>query len=101
MCWAFAARKQVFIHPLRSDLPALEGRHEIDQLDDEHAIYLVVTHMASGLSRRPGCRQRQRRISLPISIRRSAVARFRAGRISTQSRGSASIAISKTSSARG
>lgn len=48
----FAARKEVFIDLLGWDVPALAERYELDQFDDEHAIYLVVTdpeghHMAS------------------------------------------------------
>lgn len=48
----FAARKQVFVDLLRWDVPVLGGRYEIDQFDDEHAQYLVVTdpagaHLAS------------------------------------------------------
>lgn len=39
----FAARKQVFVDLLRWDLPVLDGRYEIDQFDDGHAIYLMVT----------------------------------------------------------
>ncbi|WP_307694923.1 acyl-homoserine-lactone synthase [Sphingomonas koreensis] len=41
----FAARKQVFIDLLRWDVPVLGGEYEIDQFDDEHAAYLVVTDM--------------------------------------------------------
>lgn len=48
----FAARKEVFIDLLHWDVPALGGRFEIDQFDDEQAAYLVVTdpagaHLAS------------------------------------------------------
>jgi N-acyl-L-homoserine lactone synthetase len=48
----FAARKEVFVDLLRWDIPVLDGRFEIDQFDDEHASYLVVTdpagrHLAS------------------------------------------------------
>lgn len=48
----FAARKEVFVDLLRWDIPVLDGRFEIDQFDDEHANYLVVTdpegrHLAS------------------------------------------------------
>ncbi|MBJ7437812.1 MAG: autoinducer synthase [Sphingopyxis sp.] len=44
----FAARKEVFIDLLGWDVPVLDGRFEIDQFDDEHAIYLVVTDPAGG-----------------------------------------------------
>jgi acyl-homoserine lactone synthase len=44
----FAARKAVFVDLLRWDVPVLDGRFEIDQFDDEHAIYLVVTDRAGG-----------------------------------------------------
>jgi len=48
----FAARKSVFIDLLKWDLPVLEGRYEIDQFDDAHARYLIITdldhqHLAS------------------------------------------------------
>ena len=39
----FAARKDVFVDLLGWDVPILGGRFEIDQFDDEHANYLVVT----------------------------------------------------------
>ncbi len=42
----FAARKQVFIDLLCWDVPVLGGRYELDQFDDEHAHYLVVTDSA-------------------------------------------------------
>lgn len=38
----FEARKQVFVDLLKWDVPVLEGRYEIDQFDDEHAVYLIV-----------------------------------------------------------
>lgn len=38
----FEARKRVFVDLLKWDVPVLEGRFEIDQFDDEHAVYLVV-----------------------------------------------------------
>jgi N-acyl-L-homoserine lactone synthetase len=38
----FEARKQVFVDLLKWDVPVLDGRYEIDQFDDEHAIYLIV-----------------------------------------------------------
>ncbi|QDX28277.1 autoinducer synthase [Sphingomonas suaedae] len=48
----FAARKAVFVDLLGWDVPVLDGRFEIDQFDDEHARYLIVTdgergHLAS------------------------------------------------------
>ena len=39
----FEARKRVFIDLLGWDVPVLAGRYEIDQFDDEHAAYLVLT----------------------------------------------------------
>ncbi|MCM8732423.1 acyl-homoserine-lactone synthase [Hephaestia sp. GCM10023244] len=39
----FAARKSVFVDLLRWDVPVVGGRYEIDQFDDEHARYLVLT----------------------------------------------------------
>lgn len=38
----FAARKQVFIDLLKWDLPALDGRFELDQFDNPHARYLIL-----------------------------------------------------------
>src|SRR3546814_20239382 len=38
----FAARKQVFIDLLKWDLPALDGRFEIDQFDTPDARYLIL-----------------------------------------------------------
>ncbi|PCD02258.1 autoinducer synthase [Sphingomonas spermidinifaciens] len=48
----FAARKSVFIDLLKWDLPVLDGRYEVDQFDDAHARYLILTnadhaHLAS------------------------------------------------------
>jgi N-acyl-L-homoserine lactone synthetase len=42
----FEARKQVFVDLLKWDVPVLDGRYEIDQFDDEHATYLIVTDPA-------------------------------------------------------
>lgn len=38
----FEARKRVFVDLLKWDVPVLDGRYEIDQFDNEHAIYLIV-----------------------------------------------------------
>ena len=38
----FEARKQVFVDLLKWDVPVLDGRYEIDQFDNEHAVYLIV-----------------------------------------------------------
>jgi acyl-homoserine lactone synthase len=48
----FRARKEVFVDLLKWDLPVLAGEYEIDQFDDEHAWYVIVTddngnHLAS------------------------------------------------------
>ncbi|MFA5966684.1 MAG: acyl-homoserine-lactone synthase [Sphingomonas sp.] len=48
----FVARKRVFIDLLHWDIPALDGKYEIDGFDDEHAHYLILTdrngaHLAS------------------------------------------------------
>jgi len=42
-----AARKSVFIDLLKWDLPVLDGRYEIDQFDDQHARYLILTDSAN------------------------------------------------------
>lgn len=38
----FEARKRVFVDLLKWDVPVLEGRYEVDEFDDEQAIYLIV-----------------------------------------------------------
>ena len=38
----FEARKRVFVDLLKWDVPVLDGRFEIDQFDNEHAVYLIV-----------------------------------------------------------
>jgi acyl-homoserine lactone synthase len=48
----FAARKSVFVDLLKWDVPVLDGRYEVDQFDDAHARYLILTdaedrHLAS------------------------------------------------------
>lgn len=48
----FAARKQVFVDLLGWQVPVLDGQYEVDQFDDEHARYLILTdaelgHLAS------------------------------------------------------
>jgi len=48
----FEARKRVFVDLLGWDLPVLAGRYEVDQFDDNHARYLILTdsegqHLAS------------------------------------------------------
>ena len=42
----FEARKQVFVDLLKWDVPVLQGRYEVDQFDDEHAVYLIVADEA-------------------------------------------------------
>src|SRR5437868_10005838 len=37
----FEARKQVFVDLLKWNVPVLDGRFEIDQFDDEHALYVL------------------------------------------------------------
>ena len=37
----FEARKRVFVDLFGWDLPVLDGRFEVDQFDDEHAVYLI------------------------------------------------------------
>jgi N-acyl-L-homoserine lactone synthetase len=48
----FRARKQVFVDLLRWDVPVVDGQYELDEFDDEHATYVLVTgedgrHLAS------------------------------------------------------
>ena len=42
----FEARKQVFVDLLKWDVPVLDDRFEVDQFDDEHAVYLIVADAA-------------------------------------------------------
>lgn len=42
----FAARKSVFVDLLGWDVPVVDGQYEIDQFDNEHACYLVLTDEA-------------------------------------------------------
>lgn len=44
----FEARKEVFVDLLKWDVPVLAGRYEVDQFDDEHAVYLIVTDPDGG-----------------------------------------------------
>ena len=44
----FAARKRIFVDLLKWDLPVLAGRFEVDQFDDPHATYLIVTDKDGG-----------------------------------------------------
>lgn len=39
----FAARKTVFVDLLKWQVPVLEGRYEVDQFDNVHARYLILT----------------------------------------------------------
>lgn len=38
----FEARKQVFVDLLKWDVPVIGGRYELDQFDDENAVYLIM-----------------------------------------------------------
>ena len=40
----FEARKRVFVDLLKWDVPVLEDRYELDQFDDEEAVYLIVAN---------------------------------------------------------
>jgi N-acyl-L-homoserine lactone synthetase len=42
----FADRKRIFIDHLQWDLPVTNGRYEIDQFDDQYAVYLIVSNHA-------------------------------------------------------
>lgn len=44
----FEARKRVFVDLLKWDVPVLAGRFEIDQFDDAHATYLVLSDRDGG-----------------------------------------------------
>ena len=40
-----ADRKRLFVDLLGWDVPVIEGRHEIDRFDDDHATYLIAADM--------------------------------------------------------
>lgn len=42
----FEARKRVFVDLLKWDVPVVEGRFEVDQFDDAHAVYLIIADRA-------------------------------------------------------
>lgn len=42
LCSMFEARKRVFVDLLKWDVPVLDGRYEVDEFDDEHAVYLIL-----------------------------------------------------------
>ena len=42
----FEARKRVFVELLKWDVPVIDGRFELDQFDDPHCSYLIVTNAA-------------------------------------------------------
>ncbi|QCB57048.1 autoinducer synthase [Sphingopyxis sp. PAMC25046] len=44
----FEARKRIFVDLLKWDLPVLADRFEVDQFDDCHATYLIVTDKDGG-----------------------------------------------------
>lgn len=44
----FAARKKVFVDLLNWDLPVLDGRYEVDEFDDEDAVYLILADEDGG-----------------------------------------------------
>jgi N-acyl-L-homoserine lactone synthetase len=44
----FAARKHVFVDLLKWDVPVLAGAYEVDQFDNAHAHYLVLTDRDGG-----------------------------------------------------
>lgn len=44
----FAARKSVFVDLLKWTVPVVAGRYEIDQFDNDHATYLVLTDRDGG-----------------------------------------------------
>ncbi|WIW89580.1 acyl-homoserine-lactone synthase [Sphingobium sp. V4] len=41
-------RKRIFVDLLKWDVPVVEGRYEVDQFDDERAVYLVATDAHGG-----------------------------------------------------
>lgn len=44
----FEARKQIFVDLLKWDVTVLDDRYEIDQFDDDHAVYLIVADEDGG-----------------------------------------------------
>lgn len=44
----FAARKSVFVDLLKWEVPVIDGRFEVDEFDDEHAEYLILSDDSGG-----------------------------------------------------
>lgn len=44
-------RKKVFVDEMRWDIPVVDGRYEIDQFDNDDAVYLIVTDEMTGIHR--------------------------------------------------
>jgi acyl-homoserine lactone synthase len=44
----YEARKRVFVDLLKWDVPVIDGRYELDHLDDEHAQYLILADLDGG-----------------------------------------------------
>ena len=42
----FEDRKSVFVDLLKWNVPVLDGRFEVDEFDDEHAVYVVIADEA-------------------------------------------------------
>jgi acyl-homoserine lactone synthase len=40
----FEDRKSVFVDLLKWDVPVLDGRFEVDEFDDQHAIYIIIAN---------------------------------------------------------
>lgn len=43
-----ADRKAVFVDRLKWNVPVVDGRFEVDEFDNEHAVYLIATHPETG-----------------------------------------------------
>ncbi len=43
-----ADRKAVFVDRLKWNVPVVDGRYEIDEFDNEHAVYLIAAHPETG-----------------------------------------------------
>jgi N-acyl-L-homoserine lactone synthetase len=62
LCAMHADRKSVFVDRLKWDVPVVDGRFEMDEFDDGHAVYLIAT--------RPGRAEHLGSVRLLPTIRR-------------------------------
>ena len=86
----FEARKNVFVDLLGWDVPVLEQRFEIDQFDDQHATYIILSGCRRlDIALPPDCLGRRGRTSSTACFPIFAPDPFLPGRTCSKSRASA------------